>query len=176
MGFSIKCYQNYKIYNRNEFLTRFAPSNNELILLLNLVMNMLKPLMKERLIQKYSLDMGEVFFFENYLIIEVAEGICFNHEKATELSLLTNLHFGNRPFGYISHRINSYSLKPTDYMKIREVFPNLAVFVVVAYTTAQEISVKIERIFYHDKIKIFETLEMAVASVKKCLELETQEK
>ncbi len=135
-------------------------------------MNMLKSLINERLVQKYSLCIGELFFFENYLIIEVAEGICFNYEKATEISLLTNLHFGNRPFGYISHRVNSYSLKPMDYLKTKEIFPNIEMFVVVAYTTAQEISVKIERIFYPDKIKIFETLEMAVVSVENHFKIE----
>ncbi len=120
-------------------------------------------MIEEDVVKAYNLDLGKVIFYKNYLVIEVAEGISFNHEKAKKLSVLTNLHFGNAPFGYISHRINSYSLEATDYMKIKEVFPNLSAFAVVVYNKLQETSVRIENMFFEDGIMKFDKLEDAKA-------------
>ncbi|MEW7292950.1 hypothetical protein [Aquimarina sp. 2304DJ70-9] len=122
---------------------------------------MSKPTNKEGLIKSYHLDMGKVSFYKNYLIIEVAEGTSFNHEKAKQLSELTNLHFGDSAFGYISNRVNSYSLEPLDYLKIKEVFPNIKAFAVVIYNNLQKTSVSIENIFYYDNIVSFERIEDA---------------
>ncbi|TPN88744.1 hypothetical protein [Aquimarina algicola] len=122
---------------------------------------MLKPLTKNHCIKKYDLDICKLFFYTNYLIIEVKEGVCFDHEKAKKISELTKLHFGDSPFGYISHRINSYSINPTDYLKIREVFPYLKAFAVVTYTPIQESNVKFENLFYYGKMMIFNDLNLA---------------
>ncbi len=122
---------------------------------------MSKPTNAEGLIKNYDLDMGKVSFFKNYLIIEVAEGTSFNHKKAKQLSTLTNLHFGNNAFGYISNRVNSYSLEPLDYLKIKEVFPNIKAFAVVTYNNLQKTSVSIENIFYYDNIVSFECIDEA---------------
>lgn len=121
---------------------------------------------EEEVVKMYDLAMGKVFFYQNYLVIEVAEGMSFNHESAKELSVLTNLHFENKPFGYISNRIHSYSLDPMDYAKIREVFPNLKSFAIVTYNDLQKTSVRIEKIFFKGKINTFENLKDAINWVK----------
>ncbi len=130
---------------------------------------MSKPITENGHVKKYDLDFGKVFFYENYLIIEVAEGICFDYEKAKEISLLTNLHFGNQPFGYISHRVNSYSLEPTGYMKMEVIFPHLKVFSAVTYTKFQKSGISVENMFYQDEIKRFDNLEEAVEWTKEQL-------
>lgn len=122
---------------------------------------------EEEVVKIYDLTIGKVFFYENYLVIEVAEGMSFNHEKAKELSVLTNLHFENRPFGYISNRIHSYSLDPMDYTKIWEVFPNLKSFAIVAYNDLQKTSIRVEKMFFKGKINTFENLNDAIDWVKK---------
>ncbi|MBG6129658.1 putative ubiquitin-like protein YukD [Aquimarina sp. EL_43] len=123
---------------------------------------MSNPIKNDKLIKQYDLELGKVFFYVNYLIIEVAEGVCFDYEKAKTLSLLTNLHFGNRSFGYISHRINSYSLEATDYMKIKDVFPNIKAFAAVTYNETQKTSIRIENMFYQEGIVSFENIEEAI--------------
>lgn len=127
---------------------------------------MLKPINEGDAVKRYDLDFGKVSFFKNYLIIEVAEGISFNHEKAIALSKLTNYHFGNREFGYISNRVNSYSLQPTDYLKIKQALPNIKVFAIVTYNDFQKASVKIESMFYHDHMFAFDCVKEAVDWVK----------
>ncbi len=130
---------------------------------------MSKPITEDDFIKSYNLDMGKVLFYTNYLVIEIAEGVNFDFEKAQELSVLTKLHFEGRPFGYISHRIHSYSLQPADYMRIKEVFPNIEVFAVVTYNKLQEASVKIESMFFTKGIMSFTKLEIAKAWVKEQL-------
>ncbi|MBQ4819382.1 STAS/SEC14 domain-containing protein [Aquimarina sp. MMG016] len=127
------------------------------------------PINEEDVVKVYNLEMGKVIFHKDYMIIEVAEGFCFSHEKAKELSVFTNLHFGDRSFGYISHRVNSYSVKPIDYRKIKDVFPNMEAFAVVTYNELQKESVKIENIFFYEDIKMFDQLDDAVNWVKKRL-------
>ncbi len=129
-----------------------------------------KSIEEEEIIKTYDLEMGKVIFYENYLVIEVAEGICFGYEKAKELSILTNLHFENRPFGYISNRINSYSIEPTDYMRIKDVFPNLKAFAAVVYNRVQQTSVNIENMFLQNGITTFQDLETAQTWIKAELE------
>ncbi|MCK8520217.1 hypothetical protein M0D21_01490 [Aquimarina sp. D1M17] len=124
---------------------------------------------KEEVIKEYILGFGKVVFYKNYLIIEVAEGASFNHEKGKELSVLTNRHFGNRPFGYISNRVNSYSLEPADYIRIKEVFPNLKAFAVVVHNKLQEECVTIENMFFHQEIITFSKLENAKSWMKEYL-------
>ncbi len=128
------------------------------------------PIKNDKLIKQYDLELGKVFFYKNYLIIEVAEGICFDYEKAKTLSLLTNLHFGDRSFGYISHRINSYSLEATDYMKIKDVLPNIKAFAAVTYNESQKASIRIENMFYQEGIVSFENIEEAIKWITEKLE------
>ncbi|PKV51247.1 hypothetical protein ATE84_3321 [Aquimarina sp. MAR_2010_214] len=131
---------------------------------------MSRPIKKDKIIKQYDLEMGKVFFYENYLIIEVAEGVCFDYEKAEVLSLLTNLHFGDRSFGYVSHRVNSYSLEAIDYMKIQDVFPNMKAFAAVTYNELQKTSIRIENMFHQDGIVSFDNIEEAIKWVTEKLE------
>ncbi|MFD0862905.1 hypothetical protein ACFQ1M_11885 [Sungkyunkwania multivorans] len=116
---------------------------------------------QERLIKQYNLDVGKVFFYENYLITEIAEGTCFGFRTAKELTKLVHTHFKGRSFGYISHRINSYSVVPTDYLSLKETFPNLEAFAVVAYDEVQLLNIDIENIFFSGNIKSFVNLNHA---------------
>ncbi len=127
---------------------------------------MLKPINEGSFLRKYDLEIGQVSFYKNFLVIEVAEGISFNQEKAKQLSKLTDLHFENRPFGYISNRINSYSLEPMDYLKIKEILPNIKAFAVVAYTNSQKASVRIENMFHPDGLVTFEHIDDAVTWIE----------
>ncbi len=124
---------------------------------------------EEDIVKRYDLELGKVTFYSNYLVIEVTEGICFDFNKAKELSILTDLHFKNKSFGYISNRINSYSLEPTDYMKIKEVFPNLKAFAAVVYNKLQQTSINIENMFLQEGIITFDDLEVAKNWIKEQL-------
>ncbi|WP_062055610.1 hypothetical protein [Aquimarina longa] len=135
---------------------------------------MLQPIKNNQVIKQYDLEIGKIVFYKNYLIIEVAEGICFDYEKAKQISRLTDLHYKNHSFGYISNRVNSYSLEPIDYMRIKNIFPNMIAFAAVIYNKSQKASIRIENMFYQDGIASFESLEEAVKWI--VLQLENKSK
>lgn len=116
-----------------------------------------------KLIKSYTFNFGKVDFYENFLITEISEGFCFDIDHALKVSELVTLHFQEQPFAYISNRVNSYSLIPMNYLKIKEVFPTIAVFAAVTYTVIQEGMIAIENNFLDGFLKNFTSVDEAVA-------------
>ena len=82
--------------------------------------------LKETLIKKYDLDIGSFYFYRNFVIGEIKEGIITTHENSKELFKLGKEYYGlTTPFVYISNRVNSYSFDPTGHYKSMKIFPNL---------------------------------------------------
>ncbi len=65
-----------------------------------------------------KLEFGTVTFFKNIQIAELNEGILFDIPKNQELLALARERFNNQPYGYISNRVNSYSVNPIIYMDL----------------------------------------------------------
>lgn len=118
----------------------------------------------------YNFNFGKVSFYSNFLITELNEGICFNIENAKEIAELVMLHFKDRPFGYISNRVNSYSLIPVNYLKIKEVFPTIEAFAAVTYSEIQKSIIKVENSFLNGMLADFDDLSEAVTWVQSKLE------
>lgn len=73
---------------------------------------------------------------------------------------LANMHFYDREFVYITHRINSYSIDPLIY-KTTSKIENLIGFAVVTNEKLAIKSAEIEKIFLTKPFKIFKKLEDA---------------
>ncbi len=120
----------------------------------------------------YDFDFGNVSFYSNFLITELNEGVCFNIEDALKIAELVTIHFKNRPFGYISNRVNSYSLIPVNYLKIKEVFPSIEAFAAVTYSEIQKSVLKVENSFLNGMLSDFDNLSDAVTWVQSKLDKE----
>ncbi|MEW7292665.1 hypothetical protein [Aquimarina sp. 2304DJ70-9] len=124
----------------------------------------------KKLIKKHVLDIGSVYFYENFVVTEINEGIVFNFEKATKLFQLGKHYYGNKtPFVYISNRINSYSFEPTAHMKSKELFPNLKGVAVVIHNPVSHKVAELEKAFLSKPSEIFYTLENAIEWVEKLI-------
>ncbi|MEW7280035.1 hypothetical protein ABW636_15685 [Aquimarina sp. 2201CG1-2-11] len=118
----------------------------------------------KKLIKKFEIDIGVVYFYKNYVITEINEGVVLNFEKAAKLLQLGIEYYGTKvPFIYISNRINSYSFEPTSHFKSTEMFPNLKGFGVVIYDQLNSDVAKIEQTFINKPTNIFYSLEEAIA-------------
>lgn len=109
-----------------------------------------------------ALDIGDFFFFENFLIIELKEGVTVTLQSFSEAETLMKQVFGNNKFGFIANRINSYAIKVEDMKIFNERFKNLAAYATVTYT---ELSVKvfeIENCFFNFNRKKFNSLTNAI--------------
>lgn len=115
------------------------------------------------LIKKYELEIGSFYFYKNFVIGEIKEGIITTHENSEELFLIGKEYYGlTAPFVYISNRVNSYSFDPTGHYKSLKLFPNLRGFGVVAYTMRSEKVANLEQVFIDVPTKIFDNLKSAV--------------
>ena len=118
---------------------------------------------KDKLIKKIEIDIGIVYFYKNYVVTEINEGIVVNFEKAAKLLQLGIEYYGSKtPFVYISNRINSYSFEPTAHFKSTEMFPNLKGFGVVIYNKLNSDVAKMEQAFINKPTNIFYSLEEAI--------------
>lgn len=111
----------------------------------------------------YILDCGIFYFFDNFIISEIKEGLLFDWEMAQEIIFLADTHYGvDHKIAYISNRIHSYSLVPQDWLKFFKVRNSISAFAVVSYSKQERSNILIERIFFKSKIRKFFDLKEAV--------------
>ncbi|MFD2188576.1 hypothetical protein [Aquimarina celericrescens] len=76
-----------------------------------------------KLIQKHQIDIGMFYFYENFIVAEIKENVILNFESGRELFQLASEYYkGILPYIYISNRINSYSINPTEHYKLENIF------------------------------------------------------
>ncbi len=122
------------------------------------------------LIKKHNLDIGTAYFYENFVVTEMKEGIILNFEKAAKLFQLGKEYYGNKiPFVYISNRINSYSFEPTSHFKSGDLFPNLIGFAVVTYASIDSEIAELEQAFLKKPTNIFYNLDDAIDWVEQLI-------
>jgi hypothetical protein len=114
-----------------------------------------------------KLDFGKVYIKENILIAELDEGILFDVENNRELLELGRKAFNDQPYGYISHRINSYAVNPMVYKESANT-PNLHAIGVVTYNSMCTQSAVLEKQFYKNTnpFEIFSSLDVAIEWIK----------
>ncbi len=112
----------------------------------------------------YILDTGTYYFFEDFIISEINEGLLFDWNMAQKLINLAENHYGkNNKVAYISNRVHSYSLVPQDWLKFFKARNSISAFAVVSYNEKEKSDILIERLFFKSKIKKFFNLNDAVA-------------
>ena len=122
------------------------------------------------LIRKHDLNIGSFYYYENYMIAEIAEGIAFDFENAAEMLKLTKTYYNNStPFVYITNRKNSYSFNPTAHFKTAKMFPNLKGYAVVSYDNMNRDIAEMERSFLNTPMHIFDSLEEAISWVEELI-------
>ena len=122
------------------------------------------------LIKKYDLEVGAFYFYENFMVSEVKDGVAFTYDNAQEMLELAKMYYGKlTPFVYISNRINSYSFNPTAHFKTTAMFPNLKGYAVVVYDNMNKEIAQMEQSYFSTPVNIFNTLEDAINWVEKLI-------
>ncbi len=117
----------------------------------------------EKLVKRHDLAVGTFYFYENYMVAEIKEGIALAYENATEMLGLAKEYFGNKtPFVYIINRINSYSFNPTAHFKTVALFPNIVGYATVTYDEINHDIAQLEESFMNRPTKKFRALEEAI--------------
>lgn len=118
--------------------------------------------------KEIELDFGKVYAYENILIAKLDEGILFDVESNKKLLQIGQEIFEDKPYGYISHRVNSYAVDPMVYMESAANENLKAIAVVSESEITRKNAEGVEKKFYKDNncFEVFQTLEEAVAWIK----------
>lgn len=129
----------------------------------------MKAIVDDKLIKKYDLDMGTYYFYDQYIIAEIKEGEVITLGKCQDLIPIVQKHYSDgKPFTYISDRINSHSIIPTDYLNCPFIYmDNFKGYGVVTYNSISKISTEIEKHFAQRPFRNFKKLKDAIEWTKK---------
>lgn len=120
------------------------------------------------IIKEYQLDIGIVQVFDNYLVSIFEEGVTLTLERAYQIIGISEIHFREKKFGYISLRKNSYAIDPVIYTYLRGL-DNLKALAIVSKKEIDMHNYNIEKMFYKKNMKFFIEYENAIEWVKKRL-------
>ncbi|WP_298761195.1 hypothetical protein [uncultured Psychroserpens sp.] len=107
-----------------------------------------------------KLDFCDVYLYENYMVVTVNTGVNITVKHNVILTDIADSHFKNKPFVYITHRINSYSVDPSVYKETSKI-TNLVGFCVVSTNFMAKSTAQIEKLFLNKPFEIFDTLPEA---------------
>ena len=113
-----------------------------------------EPAKKTVIVREYLLDVGKIQVFDNYMVSIFEEGATLTLERAYQIIGISEIHFRDRNFGFISHRINSYAIDPTVYTYLRQL-DNLKAYAVVSTKEVDMHNFHIEKLFYKKPMKFF---------------------
>ncbi|MEL7270110.1 MAG: STAS/SEC14 domain-containing protein [Bacteroidota bacterium] len=121
-----------------------------------------------RVVREYRLDIGTVQVFDDYMVSVFDEGATLTMERAYQIIGISEIHFRDKNFGYISWRKNSYAVDPTIYSYLRGM-ENLKAFAIVSKKKIDMHNFKIEKLFYKNTMEFFIEFDNALAWIKRRL-------
>ncbi len=121
---------------------------------------------KTIIVREYNLGIGVVQVYENYMVAIFEEGATLTLERTYQIIGISEIHFRDKPFGFISLRKHSYAIDPTVYTYLRELI-NLKAFAIVSVKEIDMHNFKIEKLFYKKPMKFFIEFDNALTWVKK---------
>ena len=120
---------------------------------------------KKVIVREYELEIGKVQVYENYMVSIFDEGATLTLERAYQIIGISEIHFRNKDFGFISLRKNSYAIDPTIYNYLKEL-EYLKAFAIVSVKEIDMHNFKIEKLFYKKPMKFFIEFDNALKWVK----------
>lgn len=123
-------------------------------------------LSKEHTFTKKNLDFGTFYFFNNFVVSEMNDGIHLSWNKILEIIEIIHLHYGdNFKIAYISNKVNSYSFEPNLWEDFFKKYHFLIASVSVYYSDMNFINATIEKQFSKKSHKRAKSMEEAISWV-----------
>lgn len=109
---------------------------------------------------KIEFPFGNFYLFEKYFISEINEGIHFDWEMIkTVMAEVVEFYGVDAKIGYISNRINSYSMNPQTWDKVQKKYNMIVAGAIVSYNNMTFMNSSLEK-------------QLANISIKRCLSLD----
>lgn len=140
----------------------------------NKTMSIIETALYQDITNYKTVSLGQLFFFKNYMVAEFNEGVEINYENFEEVRELMHEHFGDENFGFISNRINSYSIVITDAPRFNEC-QTLKAYATVTYSLFAEKVFNVENYFFNFNKQNFHSLIKAQSWIEETLEASKQQ-
>lgn len=103
---------------------------------------------------KLEFSFGNYYLMEKFIVAELFEGVHFDWEK-TEMLIAGIIDFyGENPkIGFISNRINHYSIDPKNWLKWETEYGFIIASAIVVYNSSNYMNASIEKKFAKRSIK-----------------------
>lgn len=109
-------------------------------------------------------EFGTFYFFDGLVISEINQGVFFQWKMAEKVVKAAKQFYGEHtPIAYISNRVHSYTVVPTDWIKFYNNRHDLAYYCVVGSTKGSLPSTLLEKMFFKGTLQQFEVLDDAIS-------------
>ena len=116
---------------------------------------------------KVEFSFGNFFLFDNFIISEIDEGIHFDWDKIQEVVGMLYDNFGKElRIGYISNRINSYSIDPQNWVDFQEQHGFIVASAIISYSEFAYMNATIEKRFSENSLKRCINLDDAISWIQ----------
>ncbi|KAA3625622.1 MAG: hypothetical protein DWP94_00370 [Flavobacterium sp.] len=112
-----------------------------------------------------TFDFGVAQLYRDYILMEMNEGITVDFEINKQLCDYAANFYKDKPFGYITHRKNSYSVDPYVYIETSKL-KGLVAFAIVSNKNIRRETAILEQIFLNKPLKTFKDLKPAISWVQ----------
>jgi hypothetical protein len=113
--------------------------------------------------EKLSLSFGDFYLLDNFIIAEFYEGIHFDWDKIQVLASELIRHYGYElKLGYISNRINPYSIDPHLWTNFDQEFGFIIASAIVVYDDISYMNATLEKQFTSNSLKRCSSIEEAL--------------
>ena len=114
---------------------------------------------------------GNLYFFDNFLITEIFEGVVVGKKEFNKIfNLCNDIYSDETPFGIVSYRLHPYSVNLFELIPISDKFNSVVANAVVAYTDISLKNFELEKRLLKFKGKFFNNLDSAISWINKEVE------
>jgi len=116
--------------------------------------------LKQKIISSHDLEIGRLHFLENMVISEIREGKHLSFKSGNSyLKLISDFYGKQKPYGFISNRVNTFSIEALDFPKFTTILTNLKVYAAIGYTHFDKMNMDIEKQFCKVHYRDFDTIK-----------------
>ncbi|MGG5487032.1 hypothetical protein [Gaetbulibacter sp. PBL-D1] len=116
---------------------------------------------------KVEFSFGKFYLFDKFIISEINEGVHFDWDKIQQvIAALIDYYGSNLKIGYISNRVNPYSIEPQLWIRFQRDYGFIVASAMVSYTELNYINTSIEKRFSEMSIKRCGSLDEAINWIK----------
>lgn len=115
---------------------------------------------KLELRDSFSNETADVYLYDHFAVVEAKEGVTLSFKTGFTLLLKGLNILGTKPWVYISNRVNSYAVVPTDYKYLNSV-PSLKGLAIVNPNKAELSNAHLEKAFFKKPFTFVKTIDEA---------------